>query len=161
MNDLASLTNAPKTIEWKGKTYKVHPLDLEDHGLLQAWLDEQTETHVFGVLARQCAKAELPVEVLKFMSGEAMKQCSRDRVLIGTPEADSALQGTTEGKIYLTFLAVSKGDKSFTLKDAREFANKDARDTLERMVAAADAMESGDPKSEDSGSVGSNPNATE
>src|SRR6185437_16300956 len=118
MNDLATIHGAPRTIRTgTGRTYLAYPITLGDHGRLQAWIDERQELRLLAMVERLAARNAVSVEVQKYGIEAALKIAARHRVLLGTAEANEILDAI-EGKVFLAWLAISKGDPTFTLDDA-------------------------------------------
>lgn len=150
MNDLASLNAKPVTVKSGGKEYQVHPLTIDDHGDVQRWIDDQQETRIFEALERQTAKGSLPVEIQKYMARSALDILARNRILIGTPEADELLH-SVDGKVYLTYLSIKKGDPAFTEADAKALVKREQAEAMARITEAADVIGADDPKSKPAG----------
>jgi hypothetical protein len=154
MNDLATLNGTPKPVTIGGRAYRIHPLTLADHGDVQRWLDEQQEGRVFEALERQTAKGALPMEILKYLARSALEVLSRNRILVGTPEADELLK-TPEGVAEQLYLGIRKGDPQFTRQEAIALVRAENGEALARAVEAADVFGADDPKSPEAG--GSSP----
>jgi hypothetical protein len=114
MNDLATLTAQPRTLDVGGRAYQVHPLTLDDLGALQKWVNDQLPDPL--ALVRGQLDGFSP-EQQKFLLKEAIDAARRGKPRLGTPEAD-ALTGSLEGLRELLFLAIRRGDPAFTREAA-------------------------------------------
>lgn len=117
MNDAMTLTAGATTIRSKGREYRVHPLDGEDFGRMQAWVDGQFPDPL-DVAHEQLAKQRFTAAQERHLMNFAMELRTSQRRLLGTPEADSVAR-SAEGMTELLYLSISKGDPAFTRDDAR------------------------------------------
>lgn len=145
MNDAATLFGKPKPLSIGGKTYLLHPLNFDDHGEVQAWLDAQ-QRDVFAIAQQQIASGRFSVEIQKFMIKSALEIAARSRIYVGTPEADAMLD-TIEGKAEMLYLSIKKGDPSFTYDKAMGLLRQMDLFSREQAAVAADVMRADeDPK---------------
>lgn len=150
MNDAANLNGIPKrikTIKMGGKEYESYPTDLVDHGLMQKWLDDRLCDRILNFIERAYERGKLPVDMLKFLELSAERVAAKERILIGTPEGEKELFETPEGMIFMSWLSVRHGQPNLTLEEWTEIARNDQRETLMRVIAAADPLVATDPKS--------------
>jgi len=145
------MNSQPKPIVVKGKTYLVHPLNFEEMGELQEWLYAQQRKQVMTAVEEAVERNKLPVEVQKYLALAALDTLARNRILIGTPEADT-LMNSLEGIVYMTWLGVRRGDPSFRLEDAVEVAKVIVESAMgeaiqQQIIEAVDVLRTDDPKS--------------
>jgi hypothetical protein len=135
MNDFASISNRPRPIVADGRTYLIHPFSVADFGALQVWVDSQFPDP-FDLVDAQIEKGRLvtepdgsrlrqpyPMAVQQFLLRTAHEAASKGRRLIGMAEADEKLQ-SVDGLKELLYLAILKGDPSFTREDAAKLYPK-------------------------------------
>lgn len=147
MNDAATVFGRPKELEVGPDVYKLYPLDFDDHGDIQRWLDDQIRNPM-DLVRKEIARGGLPMEVQRYMVEAALKVWARSKILVGTPEADELLN-TIRGRAQMLFLSVRKGSPRFTFDDAMGVLRR--MDELARTEAmkAADVLRSNsDPKAE-------------
>lgn len=158
-NDLPTMNSQPKLVSCNGKTYKVYPLTFEDMGNVQLWIDEQQEKRTMGAMERAIARGTLPVEIQKFMARSSMDLLARNRILLGTPEAETFMQ-SLEGMVYLTWYSIQKGDKAFTIEEAEQIVKSEMGALFQEQVkVAADIVGPDDPKSTAPGNGSQTPGA--
>jgi hypothetical protein len=136
VNDAATVMGRPKDLEVGPDTYKLYPLDFDDHGDIQIWLDDQIRNPM-DLVRKEITRGGLPMEVQRYMVEAALKVWARSKILVGTPEADELLN-TIRGRAQLMYLSVRKGNPRFTFDDAMG--------VLRRMdeMARAEAMRAAD-----------------
>jgi hypothetical protein len=158
LNDLASLTGCPRTVQLGGSPYKVHPLTVEDLGTLQDWVDRQfpdpfdTANREIDrgrlVLDAQGKPAREPYSVAQqqYLLRVAMEQREKGTRLIGTPEADAKLH-SMEGLKQLLLVSIRKGDPGFGEADADALYRKMGVGDIAQLVILTNlAMVTSDPK---------------
>lgn len=143
MNDAATVFGKPTAVTVGGKTYQFHPTSFDDHGDVQTWLDEQ-QKDPFAIVQEQIAKGRFSVEIQKYMVKSALELASRSRVLVGSPEAD-ALLDSVEGKAFLIYLSIKKGDPKFKPEQAVELLRQLDHEARTKAIAAADVLRADDP----------------
>jgi hypothetical protein len=146
MNDAATVMGKSKPPVLGDRTYHLFPLNFDDHGDVQRWLDAQVRDPL--EIARKAIEAGgFPVEIQKYMAKSSIEVAARSRILIGTHEAD-ALLDSIEGKAELLRLSIRKGVPDFTHAQAMGLLREMDEMARAQAVAAADAMRAdGDPKS--------------
>lgn len=151
MNDLATLNGKGQTITADGREYRCLPLTLDDHGDLQAWIDTQ-QLDPFEVVSHQIESRAIPIEVQKFLYRSALELSTRNRVLIGSPEAN-ALLDSAAGEREILYLSIRKGDPTFTRAQAAEVYTQLREAARLKALGAADVMrgEADDPKAPTNG----------
>jgi hypothetical protein len=158
MNDLASLTGAPKVLRVGGRDYAFHPFAFEDFGYLQEWIDRQFDDPVdlatvaidrgrLVVRDGKRVREPFPVAQQQAMLRTAQELQTRGRHLLGTPEADEKAQ-SLEGVKEVVYLSVRKGDPAFTREDADRLYKLMGPGDIARVFQATDVdmAVSGDPK---------------
>jgi hypothetical protein len=128
-NDIAALTGQPRQITVAGTSYDVHPLDLDDVGKLQSWVDRQFPD-ALDVAGRAIDRGRLVVgddlverrepysmAQQQYLLKVAMDSATQGRRLIGTPEADALVQSAA-GIMEFLFLSIAKGRPGFTRAEA-------------------------------------------
>lgn len=143
MNDLSSLNGKGSTITVDGTEYRLHPLTLDDHGDLQAWVDKQ-QPDPFVIVAQQIDSGRFSLEVQKFLARSALEVATRNRVLLGSPEAD-ALLATGPGECEIFYLSLRKGDPTMTRERARAVYMQLGAQLRARAVSAADVIRGDEP----------------
>lgn len=118
MSDLARLTKQPQPFEHGGKTYLLHPLEIDDFGRLQAWVDSQ-RPDPFAKVAEQIGIGRFTMAQEKHLIEAAVKVSLEPKPKIGTPEADAVLVSLAGVKQFF-YLSVHKGDPSFTEQEASD-----------------------------------------
>jgi len=151
VNDLPTMNSQPLAVQVDGKTYMVHPLNFEEMGELQQWIYEQQRTQVMTAVEEAVARNKLPIEVQKFMALGALDVLARNRIMIGTAEADQ-LMNSIDGVVYMAYLGVRKGDPTFKLEDATPIAKAILENAVGdairvQIVEAVDVIGKEDPKS--------------
>jgi hypothetical protein len=158
MNDLASLNGKGQLIKVDGREYRILPLTLDDHGDLLEWLDRQRPDPIEAA-NRAIARGRLvvaedgterrepyPVDMQKFLLRAALETAARERILIGSPEAD-ALLGSALGEREVLYLSLRKSDPSITRARAAEIYDKLRDESRARALDGADVMRAPiDPK---------------
>jgi hypothetical protein len=144
MNDAATVMGRPRPLKVGGEEYLAYPLNFDDHGDVQRWLDAQVRDPL-EIVRKAIEAGDFPAEMQKFMVRSAIEIAARSRILIGTPEAD-ALLDSIEGKALMIHLSIRKGDPKFTYEQAMGVLRKMDEISRAQAVAAADAMRSDDPK---------------
>jgi hypothetical protein len=147
MNDLKILTAQPQPVTVDGETYMVHPLDVNDWGALQAWLDRQ-RIDPFDAVKAAIAKGGFSMAVQQYMIDKALEKAMKPGCKIGSVEADELLT-SMEGYAQVFYLAVRKGRPDFTEADAMDVAAKLAAVDMTKVghVTTMNMMVS-DPKDE-------------
>jgi hypothetical protein len=138
MNDAATVMNRPKPLVVGGREYLLHRLSFDDHGAVQRWLDAQLRNPL-TIVREEIAAADYPLEIQKFMLKSAIEIASRNRILVGTPEAD-ALLDTLEGKAEMLRLSIAKGVPDFSHKQAMDLLRQMDELAREEAAAAADVL---------------------
>lgn len=158
LNDVASLTGAPRTLRLGGESTLVYPLTIEDLGTLQTWVDDQFPDP-FEIAAREIDRGRLvfdaqgkpsrepyPVAQQQFLLKTAMELREKGRRLIGTPEADSKLH-SVEGMKQLLLVSIRKGDPTFDEAAAAELYRKMGVGDVAQLCILTDlSMVTSDPK---------------
>jgi hypothetical protein len=142
VNDPATTSNAFVEAEFAGTIYKIYPLDWNDHGELQRWLDSHIRNPM-DLVRSEIARGGLPTEIMKYMVESGLKVWSNSRIILGSIEAKQLLE-SNEGWVFQFYLSVKKGDRDFTFEKAREVARKideTAREIArQKVLEAANAM---------------------
>jgi hypothetical protein len=146
MNDMATLMGKPTPLKVGDEVYQIFPLTFDDHGDVQRWLDAQ-QRDPFAIVQEQIATGRFSVEVQKFMVKSALEIAARSRVFIGSPEADGILE-SIEGRAFLLYLSIRKGDPKFTAEKAMGLLRKMDQLTRDQALAAADVMQAEDVEDE-------------
>jgi len=118
MSNLTSLTGSPRTVTLGGEPYQVFPLTLADLGELQAWLDTQLPDPL-AVVKRHIDSGGVPMEQAKFLYAEALKEASKTRIHLSSPDALVYLNGAN-GVIEMLYLSIRKGRPDWTRDQARK-----------------------------------------
>jgi hypothetical protein len=146
VNDAATVMNSPKTIRVGNREYRLHPLDFDDHGEIQRFLNEQVRNPL-EIVRKEIERGGFPLEIQKYMVKAAIEVAARTRILIGTPEADEIMD-SIEGRAKLLQLSIRKGDPSFTYDKAMALIREMNNEARAQAVAAADMLRADeDPKS--------------
>ena len=116
MNDLASLNGKPRILRVDGREYRFYPLTLDDLGELQAWVDSVTPDP-FAIAHDQINSGRFTVDQGKHILRIAMEMSAKGAPKLGTDEADALLQ-SSDGVKQVLFLAIRKGEPTFTMADA-------------------------------------------
>lgn len=145
------MNSQPKEVIVKGKTYRIHPLAFEEMGELQSWIDRQQRDHVMAAVEEAVERGKMPIDVLKFMSMAALEVLARNRIALGTAEAD-AQTSTIDGITYMAYLGIKKGDPTFKFEDtvpiAKAMLEQAMGQSIQMQVAqAVDVIGAEDPKS--------------
>lgn len=111
MNNLAVLTAQPVPFTVAGRDYKVHPLTLDDFGLIQAWVDHQFPDPLELLDARL---EKYPVPLQKHLLKSALEIAAQPKPRLGSEEANRLAFQTVDGIKELLYLAIHKGDPLFT-----------------------------------------------
>lgn len=122
MSDLSRLTKQPKPFTHGGKVYQMHPLEIDDFGRLQAWVDSQ-RPDPFAEVAKQIGIGRFTVAQEKHLIEAAVKVSIEPKPKIGTPEADAILVSLAGVKQFF-YLSVRKGDPDFTEAEAAEVVDQ-------------------------------------
>jgi hypothetical protein len=117
MSNLTTLTGSARTVVLAGESYQVYPLTLADLGELQAWLDTQLPDPL-ALVRRHIDAANVPMEQAKFLYAEALREASKTRIHLSSPEALPYINGAN-GVIELLFLAIRKGRPNWSRDQAR------------------------------------------
>lgn len=129
-SDVAALTGQPRTIIVGDQSYDIYPLDLNDVGKLQAWVDRQfpDPLDIAGraidrgrvVVGDDGAEGREPYTMAQqqYLLKIAMESATAGRKLIGTPEADAMVESAA-GIMEFLFLSIVKGRPGFTRGDAQ------------------------------------------
>lgn len=153
MNDLRLILSRPLTIRLPdGREVRSAPLDLDDHGDLQAWIDSQ-QVSAFDAANREIARGRLtpegrlpyPIDIQKFLLDRALTLDSTRRVELGSPEADRILESYW-GKREQIRLSLRKGTPGISEDEIREVFALLGEEAREAVVAQADVVRSGRPK---------------
>jgi hypothetical protein len=96
----------------------VFPLTLADLGELQAWLDTQLPDPL-AVVKRHIDSGGVPMEQAKFLYAEALKEASKTRIHLSSPDALVYLNGAN-GVIEMLYLSIRKGRPDWTRDQARK-----------------------------------------
>jgi hypothetical protein len=122
MNDLRTLTAQPQPLTVDGETYWIHPLDVNDLGALQAWIDRQ-HADPFDVVKAVIDKGGFTVTMQQYMIAEALRESIKPKARLGSAEADELLL-SMEGSRQVLYLSIRKGRPDFTEAAAAELAAK-------------------------------------
>lgn len=122
MNDLKTLTARPQPVTVDGEAYMVHPLDVDDWGEVQAWLDRQ-HADPFDAVKAAIAKGGFSMTIQQYMIDKALEKSMKPKCRLGSVEADELLT-SMEGYAWILYLAIRKGRPEFTEKDALALAAK-------------------------------------
>jgi hypothetical protein len=145
MNDAATVMNRPRPLRVGDEEYQLHPMNFDDHGDVQRWLDDQIRDPL-EIVRKSIEAGNFPQEIQKYMIRSAIEVAARGRILIGTPEAD-ALLDSIEGKALMLHLSIRKGDPKFTFDRAMGLLRKMDEVARAKAVAAADVLRADeDPK---------------
>jgi len=117
MNDPATLSARPRPMTVGGRTYMVHPLTLSDFGDLQSWVDSQFPDPV-EVATRSIEAGDFNPAQQQFLLKTALEIACRGRHMIGSSDLAAEKLFSASGIKEVLFKAISKGDPSFTRKDA-------------------------------------------
>lgn len=159
-NDIGEILSRPSTIRLKsGREIKSAPLDFNDHGDLQAWLDEQ-QPSAFTAAHREIARGRLvvmddgtmvrvpyPKDIQQFLLDRALVHDSTRRVELGSPEADRIFDGL-RGIVQRLRMSIRKGTPGLTESEITEIVNELDQEARERVLMAAGVMRAGRPKAE-------------
>jgi hypothetical protein len=138
MNDPATTSNAYVEIELAGNTYHLYPLDWNDHGEIQRWLDSHIRNPM-DLVRSEHARGGLPIEIMKYMVESGLKVWANARIIVGSNEAKELL-ASPEGWVFQFYLGVRKGDPKFTLEKANEVARKADEIARQQVLSAANVM---------------------
>jgi hypothetical protein len=150
MNDAATVMNSPVPLKVGDEEYLLYPLNFDDHGAVQRWLDEQVRDPL-EIVRQRIDAGGFSMEIQKYMVKAAIEVAARSRILIGTAEAD-ALLDTIEGKAEMLYLSIRKGDPKFTYDRAMDLLRKMDQTAREAAAAAENVLRAdSDPKAQASG----------
>ena len=162
MSSLSTLANRPRSITLAGTTYQLAELTLNDLGDLEAWVASRMPDPL--ALTRQHIDTHrVPMEQAKYLYAEALKEASRVRVTIGSPEAVEVLN-SPDGIIEMLVRMVERGGAAADRNQLRDLVRlltvTEVRH-LQRISGLADVMAEGpDPNSPAAGSPLASPAAT-
>ena len=141
MNDLASLNGKPRILKVGGREYRFYPLTLDDQGDLQAWADAAAPDP-FAIAHEQINSGRFSVEQGKFILRTAMELATKGKPKLGTEEADALLQ-SPEGVQEVLYLAVRKGDPTFTRESAAQLFRQVTQNDIASIMGTTGMVEAG------------------
>ena len=121
-DSLGDLTAQPRPLRVGDKTYQVHPLTITDFGALQIWVDSQ-HPDPFAAVAAQIGTGRFTPAQERHLLTAAVEFSGKSKPKLGTPEAD-ALVRSIEGIKHLLYIAIHKGDPTFTEADAETMSRQ-------------------------------------
>jgi hypothetical protein len=122
MSNITSLTGSPRTVSLGGEPYQLFPLAIADLGELQAWLDTQLPDPL-AVVRRHIDGGNVPMEQAKFLYAEALREASKTRLHLSSPESLPYLNSPA-GVCQMLLLTIRKGRQNWTLADAQTLCGK-------------------------------------
>lgn len=144
MNDAENVMNRGKIQRFGDEEVVMYPLDFDDHGDIQAWLDGQVKNPM-DLIRNELARGGLPMAVQQYMVKSAIEVWARTRILVGTVEAEEHLN-TINGKAFQLYLSVKKGNPDFTLEMAMNLLRKEDQRVRDEAIARIQRMRPDAPK---------------
>jgi hypothetical protein len=123
-------------------------------GEVQQWIDQQQEDRLMAIAQRQIDRGTFSVEIQKYMIHCAMETAARNRIMLGTPDADHFME-SIEAIIFLTWFSLKKGDPKITMEEVKGIVKSEIGESVtKKMREAVDLISADDPKltAPDSGS---------
>jgi hypothetical protein len=105
MNDLATLNGKGPTITLDGREFRIAPLNFDDQGELQVWIDRQ-QRDPFAIVDEQIKSGRFSVEVQKFLAKSALEMARKSAPDL-TRESLRELVGKEEERAFERAVAVA------------------------------------------------------
>jgi len=135
-------TAAPQLMELGGETYEIHPLTMQDFGMLENAYLERKPNPLKAVVE---LKGQLPDDDYKELLERAYKDATKANK--ATPDEIQEWLETREGITMSMWLSIRKGRKDFTMDDCEllitEIGEKQLADLQETQAAVSGIDELG------------------